>query len=362
MINYPTIAKYLAKLFSKYFIITSFVIICVIFVASAFDILQKFKSIHISSGDFWRLIVFKIPYLFSETSSLIGFIATILFLRSMSKQNELIIILSSGIPIWKVFIIPIGTIFLIGVLILAIINPIGTYGLVNYEKLEAKITGTPHLNFVILRSGIFFFEKFVGNNRIIQAKSINPSQQTLSDVTILLVDSHNNLTKRIDAATAKLTPRAFKLTTVVITDRSSSEKLDQLELPTNLSIDNLMQRFIPPEMIPIFQLRDSIEKFAVSGLAVTKYQLYYYKQLFKPLTMVAMSFIACWFISLNMRDTSNAQMAVLGLALGMCTYFFLEITLRILSHSGLHPALATFLPILFIILISNFVILHFQEA
>jgi lipopolysaccharide export LptBFGC system permease protein LptF len=55
-------------------------------------------------------------------------------------------------------------------------------------------------------------------------------------------------------------------------------------------------------------------------------------------------------------------MAVLGLVTGICTYFFLEISLRILAYSGLHPILATLLPVLFIILISNFVILHFQEA
>ena len=78
--------------------------------------------------------------------------------------------------------------------------------------------------------------------------------------------------------------------------------------------------------------------------------------------MVAMSFIACWFISLNMRDNSKMRVTVLGLVTGMCTYFFLEISLRILAYGGLHPVLATLLPILFIILISNFVILHFQEA
>ena len=115
-------------------------------------------------------------------------------------------------------------------------------------------------------------------------------------------------------------------------------------------------------MIPLWSLSSSIENFARSGLVVTKYQIHYYKQLFKPLGMVAMSFIACWFISLNIRDNSSTRMAVLALVTGICTYFFLEISLRILAYSGLHPILATLLPILFIILISNFVILHFQEA
>lgn len=362
MINYQTLVVYLARLFTKQFLIASGVIICVLFITNAFDVLQKFKSTDISPGDFWQLISFKMPYLFNEVSALVCFISTFMFLRNITKQNELIIILSSGVPIWQVFIVPIIVTFFIGLVVLSIINPVGTYGLQEYEKLEAKVNKTPHLNFVISQSGIFFFEKFAGNNRIIQAKSINADKQTLSDVTILLVDSHNNLTTRIDTVIATLVPGAFKLHSPTITYRESSENLELLNLPTNLSIDNLMQRFSTPEMIPIWNLNSSIEKFASSGLAVTKYQLHYYKQLFKPITMVAMSFIACWFISLNMRDNSKMRVTVLGLVTGMCAYFFLEIALRILAYGGLHPVLATLLPILFIILISNFVILHFQEA
>lgn len=362
MINYQILVIYLAKLFTKQFFIASGAIICVLFIANAFDVLQKFKSTDISAGDFWQLISLKIPYLFNEVSVLVCFIATFMFLRNITRENELIIILSSGVPIWQIFIVPIIVTFFIGLIMLSIVNPFGTHGLQEYEKLEAKVNKTPHLNFVISQSGIFFFEKFAGNNRLIQAKSINADKQMLSDVTILIVDSHNNLTTRIDTVTAILEHGAFKLHSPTITYSKSSENLELLNLPTNLSIDNLMQRFSSPEIIPIWQLNSSIEQFASSGLTVIKYRLYYYKQLLKPIAMVAMSLTACWFISFNIRDNSRMHIAVLGLFAGMSTYFFLEIALRILAYSGLHPAFATLLPILFIILISNFVILHFQEA
>lgn len=362
MINYPTIAKYLAKVYIRQLVLTAGVVICVLFITNAFDTLQKFKSAELNPKDFWQLISFKIPYLFCEVGALSCFVATLLFLKDITRQNELIIILSNGVPIWKVFIIPITVTFLFGVIILSTINPIGTYGLKEYERVEAKITGAPYLNFVISQSGIFFFEKFAGNSRVIQAKSINARDKTLSDVTILMVDSQNNLTKRIDSPKAIIQPGSFILKNSIITHRDASKSKEEINLPTNLSIDNLMQTFTPPEMIPIWNLNQSIEKFAKSGLAITKYQIHYYKQLLRPIAMVAMSFIACWFISLNARDNSGARTMVMGLILGICTYFFLEMTLRILAHSGLSPVLATLLPILFIILLSNFVILHFQEA
>jgi lipopolysaccharide export system permease protein len=115
-------------------------------------------------------------------------------------------------------------------------------------------------------------------------------------------------------------------------------------------------------MIYLWSLQSSIQKFARSGIPITSYQLYYFKKLLNPLAMVAMSFIACWFINLNLRDNTNSTVLIFGLALGTCTYFFLELSFRILAYSGLTPILAISLPIIFRILISNFVILHFQEA
>jgi lipopolysaccharide export system permease protein len=362
MINYPTIAKYLAKVYVRQLLLTAGIVICVLFITNAFDTIQKFKSAELSPNDFWQLISFKIPHLLYEVSTLCCFIATLLFLQKLTKQNELIVILSNGIPIWKVFIIPIVVTFIVGIILLLTINPIGTFGLNEYERTKEKVTGTPHMNFVVSQSGIFFFERFAGNNRIIQAKSINAKEKTLSDVTILMIDAQNNLTKRIDAPTALIQPGSFILQNSIITQRDSSTKKEMVSLPTSLSIYNLMQTFAEPEMIQLWNLKRSIEKFAKSGLAITKYQIHFYKQLFRPLAMVAMSFIACWFISLNIRDNSSSKLAVVGLILGICTYFFLEMSLRILAYSGLQPILAALLPILFIILVSNFVILHFQEA
>ncbi len=362
MLRYPTLAKYLLKLLWKQLLITSAVILSILFVSNAFDVLQKFKSMSISPGDFWLLISYKVPYLFNEVSVMTCFIATLLFIQNLRKNNELIIILSNGIATWRVFLMPVIATFSFGIIIVTLVNPIGAYGLKKYTKLEATITGATSTNFIISPTGVFFYEKYLGNNRIIHAKSIMANNNILNDVTILVVDSQNNLIQQIDSAYVVLESGAFILSRATVTSQSHTELVDKIELPTNLSIKNLILQFNPPEMIPLWNLQSAINKFLESGLAVTRYQLYYYKQLLKPLAMVALSLVACWFVSLNTRDRSNSTTLVLGLLVGIGSYFFLEITLRILAYSGLSPFLASLLPIMVIILISNFVILHFQEA
>ena len=66
MINHKTLAKYLAKMFVKQFLVVSIIIICVLFVTNAFDILQKFRSANLTFSEFGMLVALKIPYLFCE--------------------------------------------------------------------------------------------------------------------------------------------------------------------------------------------------------------------------------------------------------------------------------------------------------
>jgi lipopolysaccharide export system permease protein len=334
----------------------------VLFLASAFDVLQKYKSADISPEIFWQLISLKIPYLFNEVSSLIGFLSALLFLQKLTAENEMIIILGSGMPIWKIFIIPVVATFLFGLVILGAINPLGTYGLREYKHLEAIITDKPQSNFIVSQSGVFFFEDYQKINRIIQAKSINSAKGELTDVLILNVDAQNNLISRIDAPKAFLDNGNFELIDPQLITEESVSKPGNINIPTRLTINSLMQQFVAPELIPIWQLKGAIKKFSNSGLPVTGYKIYYYKQLFKPLFMACMVFLACWFTSLNVRNNSRIKVMLLGILVGVITYFLLEIIPRILAYSGFEPMYATLLPILFIILLSNFVILHFQEA
>lgn len=362
MINRYTLNLYLLRIFCKYFILTSTILLGLLFISNAFDILQKFKSISISPEQFWQLIILKLPYIFNEVSTLIGFFSTLLFLRYLVRNNEVIIILGSGVPIWQIFMVPIIATFIFGILIMAIISPLGTYGLKEYQLLEKDINNIPRDDITISTAGIFVFEKYQNVNRIIRIGSIDTSENLLNNVNLMVVDSSKQFLKRIDAEKVYLQNDKLEFIKPQIFTASRTEKLDSIELSTNLTINGLVQHFIPPEMIYIWGLKSTIDKFEKSGLPITMYQIYYYKQVLKPIIMATMVLLACWFISIGIRDNSNTKMLMYSVLIGVGSYFILEIMIRILAFSRFSPLFSTILPIAFIILISNFVILHFQEA
>lgn len=362
MFNTPTINRYLTRIFLGYFLITLLVIVGVIVISNAFDTLQRFKSSNLDAITFWQMIAYKTPHILNETSTLIGFFSTVLFLRRITLSNELHAIISHGLQSWRVYLVPVITTFTLGFILFLTLSPLSSLSMIKYEEIENMVTNKPKNSIVISQTGIFFYENYEESHRIIRASTVSPDQNKLTNLTILIVDSENNFLKRIDAPIANLVSNQLELNNATITDKVNFIKNQHISLPTNLTIASLVQRFVPPELIPIWNLRSTINKFAKSGLSTVNYEVYFYKQLFKPLVMAAMVLIACWYISLNVRAGASTKIMFMAVILGLTAFFFIEISARILAHGGLDPLFACLLPAVGIILVSNFVILHFQEA
>lgn len=364
MRNLKTLSFYILKLYCRYFFTTLLVFAAVLILSGSFDVLQKFKSINIPQHIFWKLILYKIPYLLNEIIALISFVATLFLLDVLRKNNELIIILGSGVSIIRILLIAIITVLLLSSLVVGVINPVGVYGLQKYQQLEDKITKKRRSSIMIEQPrGILLFEEYKDEHRIIQVKSIDFAKQELKNIIILFLNANNRFLKRIDAGKAFLSDHVLKLKTVKITDANNTKAQDELDLETNLSIQKFADSFVEPEMISIWNLPGVIKQFMQSGLPVIKYQSYYYRQLFKPLMLTATVLLAGCFVNVNSRATGfEKKNLVLGILLGFVVYSASEIIIRVLVYNGLQPLWAVLIPILLIILISNFVILHLHEA
>lgn len=362
MINLKTLSLYLFRLYCGYFIGIIIIIIGALILSNIFDILQKFKAIYLPSYLFWKLVLYKIPYLINELASLISYIAMLFFFKRLTKYNELITILSGGIHIWRIIVIPVFAAIFLGGILITILGPIGTLGLQQYEYLVSKLTKNRPNNLVISKSGLLFFENYQGKKRIIQAGSIDLTNNQLNNINILFLNSDNSFLKRIDAPHASLIDNNFKFTLARIFDQQNYKQINNIDIPTNLSINNLLDNFISPEMISIWDLPDAIKQLIAAGMPATNYQLYYYKQLFKPIIMATSIILAACFFSLEQRDNSQEKLLMIGLFLGFISYCLSEILLKILSHDGSPAFLAVLLPNISILFLSNFVIIHYKES
>lgn len=362
MINLKTLSLYLFRLYCGYFIGIIIIIVGALILSNIFDTLQKFKAIYLPSHLFWKLVLYKIPYLINEVASLISYIAMLFFFKRLTKYNELMTILSGGIHIWRIIVIPVfATIFLGGILI-TICGPIGIVGLQKYESLVSKLTKNRQNNLVISKSGLLFFENYQDDKRIIQAESIDLIHNQLNNINILFLNNDNSFLKRIDASHASLINGNFKFTSARIFDQQNYQQVENIDISTNLSINNLLNSFINPEMISIWDLPDVIKQLIAAGLPTSNYQVYYYKQLFKPIIMATTIILAACFFSLKQRDNSQEKLLIIGLFLGFISYCLLEILVKTLNYNGSPAFLAVLLPNICMLFLCNFVIMHYKDS
>lgn len=360
MINLKILSTYLFRLYCSYFIGILLLLTGILIFSNIFDLLHKFKAIYIPLHHFGKLVLFKIPYLLNEISSLISFIAMLFFLKRLTRHNELLLILSNGVHIWKVIFIPFIAAIIFGTIIITIINPIGTLGLQKYEQLEAKLTKKTPYNLKLSKSGLIFLEKDTNTKKILQTKAIDITNNKLINITVLFLDNNNNFLERVDGAHAFLTNNNLEIISAKVYDGENFKNYPHFNVVTNLSIKKLVDNLINPEMISIWELQDIIKQLTATGLPVINYQIYYYKQLFKPIIMAIMVILASCFFSLKQHDHSAAKALMFGLFVGFVTYFILEILFKMLSYNGLPPWLAVLLPNICILLLSNFIIMFSQ--
>ncbi len=357
-----TINKYLLKKYASYFFVIVAVFAGLLLISNIFDTLQKFKSSDLDALTFWKLAVLKLPHIFNQTSTLIGFISAILFLRKLSMTHEMVILLSSGMQSWRIYLVLVLTCLVLGGVVNFLVGPIGTFGLIEYRKIEKIIDGVPDSQVIVSQNGIFFYEKTKNNYRILETQSINMPEKSMSNLSLIFVDEDSNFMKRYDADKAFLEEGIIRLLNVSVIDKKDITYEDEISISTSLSLEDIKNRFSSPELIPLWNLKKTIKKLANSGINTLSYELYYYKQVFKPIIMSSLVLLGCIFLSVNNRDNMSNKLTVVMILIGIIAFFVIEISSRVLVYNNVEPFFACLLPPVIIVLLSNFAILHFQEA
>lgn len=359
MFPYKIITKYLFHSYCVSFLTTVFIFAGIFILSNTFDTLSKFKTIEIPMHVLWRLVLYKVPYLINEVSIILGSIATLVFWIKIIKRKELIAILCSGISIFNIMIISLFATGITGIVMIIIIDPIGVLGLNRYQKLETKLLKKQRNNLVVSNTGLFVSEKYNNEKRVIHIKSINSHTQEMKNLILLFFDHENHLIKRIDADNGKIINSELQLTNIKVIDSKSIYQDNIIVIPTHLAINNLISSFSAPKMFSIWELPNIISYLKQFGLSAIEYQVHYYKQLFKPLIMLATAMLSCIAVIFKINNKNYKIIFINGTVISFLGYILIEIAIKVLINNEFSVFSAVMLPICILILIANFIFYYY---
>jgi lipopolysaccharide export system permease protein len=291
--------------------------------------------------------LFRVPQIGERLMPFCILIATMSCFLNLSRRNELVVARAAGISAWQFVAPAVFAAFVLGVLATVGYNPLSANLQEKSKKLEYQLFGSSPTTFAVHTGTFWIGQRTPDGEAIINAASSADQGAELSAVTIYRFNKTGAFVERIDAHSAILESKAWRLSGVrgyplgqMPYDRESAE------LPTNLTRAQVRENVAVPESVSFWQLPQYITTAEHVGLAAAGYRLQFQKLLARPFLLAAVVLLAS-AVSLRFFRFGGVQNMVLsGVLAGFLLYVLSKVTDDMTKAGLMHPVAAAWLGVL----------------
>ena len=322
-----------------------------------------------SIGSLLQLSLLNLPSGLYDVLPLIMVLATIAMFLGLSRSSEMVVTRAAGRSAIRALVSPIIVTLIIGMVTVAVFNPIVAATSKEFESREATLRSSGSSVLSISDDGLWLRQGDSTSQTVIRAAQTNLDGTQLQDVTFLTFTPELGPTRRIEAASAVLTTGAWTLTQAKawpLNDDRVAEAWatthDTLRIPSTLTPDQIRDSFGDPSSIPIWELPAFIDRLEVAGFAATRHLVWLQMELALPLFLLSMVLIGSAFTMRHQRGGRTGTLVLTAIMLCF-SLFFLRNFAQILGENGQIPAmLAAWAPPLAAIGATLGFLLHLEDG
>ena len=293
----------------------------------------------VTPGIVAKIALFRMPQLGERLMPFCVLIGTMSCYLNLSRRNELVVARAAGISAWQ-FVMPAALCaFVLGVLAVTAYNPISASLQERAKRLESK-TFSKQARIGDSAGPSWIAQRSAEGKAFINAASSAGQGVDLSSVTIFKFDNAGTYVERLQAQSAVLGTGVWHLADVRsyrIGERPQDH--DTMDLPTNLTREQVRENFATPESVPFWDLPEYIQSAGNVGPAAAGYRLQFQKLIARPFLLAAVVFLAA-AVSLRFFRFGGVQKLILG---GILAGFLLYVLSKIaddMATVGLMPPVA----------------------
>jgi lipopolysaccharide export system permease protein len=334
----------------------------------------------------FSLTMMKTPGLIMETLPFAMLVGSILCFSQLSRRSEIPAFRAAGVSAWRFLGPAMVLAFLLGVLMVTLIDPLATRLNEQFETTRERLLNPNAAANPETADGVWLSQGDItagaptngtgsvtqqnpDGQAIISAKRVVGRGEALEDVTFYyfapgrLGTEDREFTHRIDADRAVLTSGFWQLEGVV-ENRARGEvtRTDKLAVPTNLRNDTLLQRFASAKTIPFWDLPDFIRDGRNAGMEVDDYVLKFHTLLATPVMMLAMSLIGAVVCLRLARSGGLTQLIGAGALAGFVLFFATRVAAGMSSAGAAPPEAAAWCPPLFALFSVLTILAHNEDG
>jgi lipopolysaccharide export system permease protein len=315
------------------------------------------------------LVALGMPWANYEILPLVVILASVALFIRMARSSELVVLRAAGRSALRGLMAPVAATFLLGVLIVAVGNPIVAAASKREHDLSNRYRGIETAAFAVSDEGLWLRQGDAEGQTVIFAESASSDLGTLYGPNFLEFGPDGTPQRRINAEVARLDRGAWTLENAKIwhlargtNPEAGAERHDEIALPSDLTQDRILESFGRPRFIPIWELPRFIAQMEASGFAARRYAVWFQSELSRPVFLVALVLMAAAFTIGHVRGTNVGLKVLFAVIAGFGLYYIRNFA-QILGENGQLPVvLAAWAPPVAALLLALGIILHLEDG
>ena len=300
---------------------------------------------------------------------LIMIFASIWLFLSLARSSELVVARASGRSGLVFLFGPIFVSILLSALILLILNPIVAFTTTRYLTLSQELKNQGKSVFSIGTEGLWLRQGDDDGYTVVRASSANGTGSFFYDVTFYVYGKDGQINQRLQADIAGLGDGAWQLYKAKAWPLSQTENPEQnasvmskATLPTDMTREQVRDRFETPATVPIWNLPAVIQKLQSAGFSARRHQVWLQAEFARPLFLVSMVLLGAAFCMRHIRF-GGTGIAILTAVICGFGLFYVRNFAQVLGESGQLPVtVAVWTPPIAAFLLSLSIILHMEDG
>lgn len=341
-----TLSFYLARQFLFWVFAVLVVFAMTAFVFDTIELLRRAAGKPNTTIDIvLRMAVLKLPHLTQELVPFVVLSAALMTFFRLTRSHELTVARASGVSVWQFMLPALAIALLIGGLKITVFNPLTSAFYANFERLEAGFLRGRTSLLAMSSTGLWLRQVDGDTNAVIHALRVSSQDLELFEVTMFNFAERDRFVSRIDAASARLEPGAWRLREAWTTGPGRPSRFSaELSLPTDMTLERIQESFASPETISFWELPQFIAMLESAGFSAKRHRLHLHRLLSTPLVLLAMVLIAATFALRPPRRGGGPALVAAGIATGFLFYFLNNLVSALGEGATLPVVLAAWTP------------------
>lgn len=358
----PTITRYFALRFLRTILGIFFTIFCLMFVVVFVEMLRRASdNQQAGAGVIALMTAMKVPAaaeMILPFAVLFGSMATFV---DLTRKLELIVARAAGMSVWQFIAPPTLAALVIGVVSVAVYNPLSASMKQRADQMEWDLFGVP--GSLRIDHGVWMRQHGVDGLAIMHAMGASNGGVNLTGVSVNIYSPRGDFLERIEARSGRLEPGVWVLEGAQVSAPGEpARKVGAYMLATDMTPEQAAAATTPPQGTPFWDLPEMTARTAEAGLDATGYRLQFQILLARPLLLVAMVLVAASFSLRFFRFGGVVKMLSGGVAAG----FVLYIVTKVLSDLGgaglISPFVAAWSPALVGSMLGTLTLLYSEDG